>query len=361
MSLVTELAHAAKEISTDGYDMSFGELLSLYRETELIINPDFQRLFRWEPWQKTKFIESVLLGIPIPPIFVYQNKDGVWELVDGLQRLSTVFEFMGELRTPEGTIFPGLELTGTRMLPSLDGKVWDGEDNNPRAVGKAQQLTIKRSRVRVEILKKESDPRAKFELFQRLNTGGTVLTPQEIRNCTLVMLNKPFYEWLRDLSEFPAFTATTDQTDVKQKRGINMELVVRYFVFRKIPYEGKLDVHEYIDEGMLKLASEHILDLPTEAQVFKDTFTLLADILGSNVFKKYDNGRHVGMFLMSGFEVIATGVSKNLQRFSANRDLLKQKIQDLWGNSVFKDNSGAGVRGTTRLTNLLPFSEQYFE
>ena len=69
--------------------MSFGEIMNLYEDGELVISPDFQRLYRWESYQKSKFIESILLGIPLPPIFVFQDDDNTWELVDGLQRLST--------------------------------------------------------------------------------------------------------------------------------------------------------------------------------------------------------------------------------------------------------------------------------
>jgi len=93
MSLEKEIKKARKEIVSDGYEMSLGEVMNLYKEDELKINPEFQRLFRWDITRKTRFIESILLSIPIPPIFVFQDEDGNWELIDGLQRLSTVLEF----------------------------------------------------------------------------------------------------------------------------------------------------------------------------------------------------------------------------------------------------------------------------
>ena len=77
-------------LTTDRLDMSYGEIINMYQSGDLIISPEFQRLFRWKNFQKTRFIESILLGIPIPPIFVAEDKEGKWELVDGLQRLSTV-------------------------------------------------------------------------------------------------------------------------------------------------------------------------------------------------------------------------------------------------------------------------------
>src|SRR5438128_53203 len=96
--LQAEIDSRRKEIKTDSYPMSIGELANLYRDGELDIHPEFQRFFRWSDFQKSRWIESVLLGIPLPSIFVAQREDGVWDVVDGLQRLSTLFQFMGLLR-----------------------------------------------------------------------------------------------------------------------------------------------------------------------------------------------------------------------------------------------------------------------
>src|SRR5438093_6944280 len=96
--LQNEITERRRLISTDAYAMSIGELLNLYRDDELDVHPEFQRVFRWTDTQKTRLIESILLGIPIPPIFVAQRTDGVWDVVDGVQRLSTILQFIGELK-----------------------------------------------------------------------------------------------------------------------------------------------------------------------------------------------------------------------------------------------------------------------
>lgn len=124
MSLTSEVEQARKNVVTDGYDMSLGELINLYRDGELIIDPAFQRLFRWDDERKTRFIESLLLGIPIPSIFVFQNDDGVWELIDGLQRVSTILQLTGDLQGDRAKELGPLKLGATRFLPSLEGKRW---------------------------------------------------------------------------------------------------------------------------------------------------------------------------------------------------------------------------------------------
>lgn len=104
--------------------MSIGELISLYKDQEIDVHPEFQRVFRWDAYQKTRLIESILLNIPIPQIFVSQREDGVWDVIDGLQRLSTIFEFVGIYRDKDGLILPPSVLQKTDYLPSLEGVMW---------------------------------------------------------------------------------------------------------------------------------------------------------------------------------------------------------------------------------------------
>ena len=127
MGLQIEIDKMREEIRTDDYPMSIGEWMSIYRDGELDIHPEFQRFFRWSPTQKTKLVESILLGIPLPPIFVSQREDGKWDVIDGLQRLSTIFQFAGILRKEDDSYESPLILEGTKYLPSLENKVWDEE------------------------------------------------------------------------------------------------------------------------------------------------------------------------------------------------------------------------------------------
>lgn len=366
MSLEDEIQRAAREIATDGYEMSIGELMSLYRDQELVVNPEFQRYFRWKIIQKSRFIESILLGIPVPAVFVFQTEDGTWELVDGLQRLSTIFEFAGILRLDDGYYEPST-LAGTKLLPSLEGKKWESAPvDGTNALTRSQQLQIRRARMRVEILRKESDAQSKYELFQRLNTGGSALSQQEVRNVIMLMINRKFYTWVSNLSRYEPFVATVVQTDEAEKRQKDVELVVRFVVLRNVPYQSGSDVHEYLDDSVVQLATQEDFDYTGEGEVFESTFRLLDRAMGVDAFKRYsDDGRFLGQFLMSSFEAVAVGISKNIRSIlelgeEEQHALVRSKIQELWDNPKFKQNSGAGVRGTTRLANLIPLGEEFF-
>jgi uncharacterized protein with ParB-like and HNH nuclease domain len=124
MLLVDQINKKRKEIKTDGYPMSIGEWISMYEKDELDIHPEFQRFYRWSHAQKTSLIESILLGIPLPSIFVSQREDGVWDVVDGLQRLSTIFQFVGILKDEDGNFEDPLVLDKTKYLPALENIKW---------------------------------------------------------------------------------------------------------------------------------------------------------------------------------------------------------------------------------------------
>jgi uncharacterized protein with ParB-like and HNH nuclease domain len=356
--LENEIRIARKKIVTDGYDMSVGEVMNLYRDRELTIDPVFQRLFRWDLTRKSRFIESLLLGIPIPPIFVYQDPEGVWELVDGLQRLSTILEFVGELRVSKSkdddedetnnlreletdddeNVDDDVEkykkpsvLCGTKLLPSLEGKKWDLKERRD-SIGLINQIAIKRARIRIEILKAESDENAKFELFQRLNTGGSPLSEQEVRNCVAVMVNKKFYNWLVKAASFKSFITTTSQTQVAMEKQASVELVLRMVAFQHVKYDGRQDVHEYLDNALLQLARNTEIDWEVEKTRFEATFALLDSALEDSAFKKWDGGSFKGKFLMSLFEVVGFGVSKNLEailELPKPIDFLKKKAKSV--------------------------------
>lgn len=366
MSLEKEIQKARKEIVSDGYDMSLGEVMNLYKDDELKINPEFQRLFRWDITRKTRFIESILLSIPIPPIFVFQDKDGNWELIDGLQRLSTILEFSGVLKDSEGKKVVPSRLEGTKFLPSLADKRWQVWNEGDSAIDKTMQMQIKRARMRVEILLKESDENAKYELFQRLNTGGAQLSQQEVRNCVAVMINPDLYKLLVKLAANDDFTKAVSQTESAVEKQAGVELVLRFFAFKHHPYKSGLDVHEYLDSALVEISQNEEIDWKEEAEYFNKTFRLLSDSLGDKAFKRWGGNCFGGKFLMSLYETIAFGVSQNLDEISVQdreeqKKFVISRAKALWENPVFEKNSGAGVRGTTRLSKLLPMAKGFFK
>lgn len=378
MSLQEEIDKARAEIRTDGYPVSIGEWISLYEKQELDIHPEFQRFFRWSSRQKSRLIESILLGIPIPPIFVAQRPDGVWDVVDGLQRLSTILQFVGILRDEDGNLLEPLILEPTKYLPSLAGRLWESkkkpeqqavenaqDDDDDSALTTSQRLIIKRSKIDASIILRESDEKAKYELFQRLNTGGSPLSDQEVRNSIMVMLNKDLYRWMSKLAKHEAFRSCVALSDRALEEQYDMELVLRFLVFRTMS-EAQLstigDMGEFLTDRAVELAERKDFNTEAEETAFVDTFMVLNAELGDDSFRRFDwvKQKFVGGFSVSAFEAVALGVGFNHDASLANSNGIETKAKEIWRQPVFVDNSGSGVRASSRVPKILPYARKLF-
>ncbi len=366
-NLQAEIDKKRQEIRPDSYSMSIGEWVSLYQQKEVEIHPEFQRFFRWNDYQKTKLIESIILGFPIPPIFVSQREDGVWDVVDGLQRLSTIYQFMGILQDEDGDLVPALKLKSTKYLPSFENKIWEDPihpEGSAHALTSAQRLLIKRTKINVNILQKESDPSAKYELFQRLNTGGSVANAQEIRSCIIVSINPHFYRWMKDLSNNEDFQSCIALNEKSIEEQYDLEILSRFLVLRTIALKeirGLGDVESFFTDNMIKIAEDKSYDLEEESLAFKNTFKILNSEMSGESFRKYDiaKNKFSGGFLLAPFEAIALGIGYNHVIADQSIDLRK-KIISLWSNSEYLASFGRGKDASTRLPKLIPLGRKLF-
>lgn len=368
MGLQEELERMKPEIRTDSYSMSIGEWISLYegKENELDIHPEFQRFFRWTHEQKARLIESILLGIPIPPIYVSQREDGVWDVIDGLQRLSTIFQLVGILEDEDGGVLSPLVLSKTKYLPSLEGKKWDDPDDTEHSLNRAQRLYIKRAKLHVSIILRESEELAKYELFQRLNTGGSQLSDQEIRNCILVQVNRDMYGWMGELSQYESFRECTLLTERALEEQYDLELVLRFLVFCRLE-EAQLtdvgDLGEFLTSKMIEMAESKEFDPEKEANAFKQTFDILYESAKENSFRRYDPNKEkfVGGFLVTPFEIFALGIGYNYSKvYGADIDI-EERIKDFWSEDQPGLRTGSGVRASTRIPTTIPFGRELFD
>ncbi|MCQ0041355.1 MAG: DUF262 domain-containing protein [Bombella sp.] len=363
MSLENEISTARKDIRTDDYPMSIGEWSSMYEAGELDIHPEFQRMFRWDENQKSNLIESIILGIPVPPIFVSQRQNGIWDVIDGLQRLSTIFQFMGILKDEFGKTVPPLCLTSTKYLPSLEGIKWNEGTKRSTLPDEIKRI-IKRSKIGVSILLRESDEDTKYDLFQRLNTGGTSLTPQEVRNCIMVMIDPEFYHWVEKLTKIPSFIETTCLSDKLITEKYDMELVLRYIIFSQASIDSLKkvgDVGKYLTEEMEKIAKDKDFSRDEAYHNFKKVFDILGKNLGSDAFKRFSSKkkRHEGGFSVSAFEAVTAGVRKREEKGLAMTDI-SSIVSSLWEQADFIEWAKSGVNASRRLWHTISFSRNYF-
>lgn len=364
MGLKEEIAAKRKEIVVDSYSMSIGEVVNIYKEKELDVHPEFQRFFRWDEEQKTKLIESILLGIPIPPIFVSQKTDGKWDVIDGQQRLSTILQFLQVLKDDDGNLLAPLVLKGTKFLPSLENVRWDDE----QLFTSDQKITFKREKLNFTIIKETTDnDSAKYEMFQRLNTGGTHLSAQEIRNCLLIMINKPLYEVINNLQEDENFKNCTPLTDTQQEERYDLELVVRYLLYIAFANEflSQIDKSRSMDTFLTEELEKYAQRNPNElleqsTQAFPRIFKLLNELFGENAFKKYLNGKYKGPVMLAAYESIVPGLFKNLDYWEGHKAEYKNRVQQLYSQDTFINATRRGTRALDRMCQLVSFSRTWF-
>ncbi|QII37350.1 DUF262 domain-containing protein [Rouxiella badensis] len=332
-------------LKADRLDMSFGELMNMYEDGDLFITPEYQRAFRWSNFQQTRFIESVLLGIPIPPIFVAEDDKGKWEVVDGLQRISTIFSFFGVLSSfPEKN---NLQLCEGEMVSEL-------ANININNLPIRLKTTIKRAVCRVEIVRWDSNEDIRYELFNRLNTGASPLSDQEIRNCIFRSYPVDLNQILRDVAAMPNFVNLISPSPTKKEEMFLEELVLRYFAFKHCNGDFKSTIPNFLSEFMRVVSkAEYAFDLDAEKKSFVDLIDFLIANNGREVF------RPNGPFALHLYDSISYALPKVFDTINGNEERILKAINTLLTDEIYLNISVVAF-STTRIRNRMDRALEIF-
>jgi hypothetical protein len=235
--------------------------------TEIDLYPDFQRKDDlWDARKQSRLIESLLIKFPLPAFYFDGTDDNKWLVVDGLQRLSAIRNFM---------INKSLRLTGLEFLNKIEGQ---GFDELPRNL----QRQIEETQITAYVINPGTPEEVKFNIFRRVNTGGLIMEPQEIRHAMNQGIPAKFVEELASLKEFQEATGT-----INPERMLDREFVTRFLAFRIKPvseYKPDLDTYMNLKMGELKYLSEF------ERQELKNSFVssmkLAKTVFGDWAFRK---------------------------------------------------------------------------
>lgn len=353
------LDKARQNVKTDSYPMSLGELASMYENGEIVLRPEYQRYFRWEPEQKSKLVESILIGLPLPSIFLAQDENGNWEVVDGMQRLSTIFDFMGILKpeTTKSEYYKSFKKLTDELfyLSEFEGKKWS--DFTRRI-----QLDFKRTKVQLTILLRETDLEAKFELFQRLNSGGTQISGQELRNAIMAGSKPQLLKWFEKLAAYQPFVNVCGLADRDLSVRMDVELVLRFIVFlspeiANLPKSKSVDV--FLTSALRKILDSSTFDTASQERLFKATFDNINASWGDNALR-YKGKPGMGKFSISFFEAVALGIAQNVSALP-NAKVLKERIAKIGSDPVFVAASGSGKNAQRRIPELVKLGGTYFK
>ncbi len=301
---------------------SIFEIIRKYNDGRLIVTPEFQRSkLVWKLEQKSKFIESIILNFPLPPFYVSETREGKYIIVDGLQRTTALYEFMSNS-------FP---LTGLEALKKLNDKYF----SDLTKMSGAYQTKIEDKKITLYVLRPSVPMGVVYDLFTRINTGGTQLERQEVRNC--IFLGNAT-NLLKELAESEYFRKAIDN-GISPDRMKDREAVLRYLAFRIFDYKEhyKGDMSVFLEDTMKtinKMTEQDILKLKED---FKRVMQLTYDFYGDKNFRVPLAGKTTrGRISIAVLESVGNFFSKQEDSFLyRNKEIIKSNLDYLLKNNEY--------------------------
>lgn len=290
-----QLLEQKMKVDFNTFDISVKEIISMVHEGMIDIAPEYQRQFRWDSERQSSLIESLFLTIPIPSVFMATNADGTWELIDGVQRISTILCFAGshEEIAKVNTKSPSqLKLVGLKKLELFNNHTFD---DLPIDI----QTKFRLTGIKVTVLSDKSDKAVRFDLFERLNRGGVSLSDQEIRSC---VYRGRFNEFLKDLSEDENFKKCVHLSSRQETDGTREELVLRFFAYLYDIDNFSHSVRDFLNEYMAK--ADKKFAYKQNEKLFRNVFDEINKALPNGINKGRKNTP------LNLFEAVAVGAAK---------------------------------------------------
>ena len=328
-------------ISSWGADLSFRELISMYEEEELV-KPELQRKYVWDRSEASRFIESILLGLPVPSIFLAQS--GSQKLiVDGYQRIMTVYDYMRGIFTNDGKIF---RLSNSERINSR----W--RNKAFQELSKDEQRKLRSTTIHAIVFeqkKPENDDTSLYQIFERINTSGRSLTPQEIRNCVYQgSLNSLLFE----LNELPAWRILFGST-VADSRMRDLEYILRFFVIKSATIRNsalnQISLKKELNDYMGRYKDAPADEIQALRADFTRTINAVLESIGSNAFRSYSSGKFSKKFHPAIFDAISIAAYEHLV-YNETLPMVEQRAHvALLENPTFK---GCTSVRTTDIENI---------
>ena len=268
-----ELTQSQRELYTDKPDPSIESLYNKYTRGKLILQPDYQRKFVMKSQVASRLIESILLDIPLPTVYLAEEEDGSWSVIDGQQRLTAIISFINGKFLYDNKEF---KLSGLNVLTELNRKAF-------KELSTEQQEKIFNTAIRAIVILKKSDDDIKFEIFERLNTGSTPLNEDEIRN---TIYRGKYMNLLNELEENDTFDNIVDIANFK-KRMLYKGMILRFFAFYDKSHEGyKPSMKQLCNKHLKRFRNMDDEQIEEYRKAFKDTIDIVNMVFGKNAFRR---------------------------------------------------------------------------
>jgi len=334
--IAKKFINAQDRLVLQASDMSLETVASMVENGAIDTQPAYQRRERWSPKRQSALIESFLLNIPIPPVYLAEEEYGKYTVIDGKQRLSTIRRFMRN----------EFALTELEKFDELTGVFFDQLPQAPK------NALLIRPYVRVITLLKQSDPDLKYEVFERLNTGGEALFPQEIRNAAF---RGPFNDLLFDLSGSHFLRQQLKITKENEPAFLQMqdvEYVLRFFTMQSEWENFSGDYRRSMDKFMEGNRVPNAQKLTSFRKLFDESLKRCEFFWGQDAFKRFDGGAVRNQFLAGMYDAQMVGVSlvsaAKVKRLSAHIPQVRKATKKLFESGNFESwvRSGTNTRSS---------------
>lgn len=334
-----QLEKNRRSVSFDSYDITVRQLYDMVNEQAIDVAPDYQRHFIWDETRQSQLIESIFLGIPVPSLFMATNKDSTWEVIDGLQRLTTVVNFIGAETTIKQVNKNGkkLKIQGLEKLNTLNGLYFEH-------LPKSLQLSFTTRPIRVTVLNDRSDFNLRYDLFERLNTGGVILHPQEIRNCVYI---GDFNDFIKKCVENENFKAVVKMTKNAEKTGNLEELVLKFFAY----YEDRNSFIHGVKEFLNQYMEEKTKYFKNKAQL-KSIFEKTFDVLNKNLPQGIVRGNRKNITPIVLYEAISVGMADAIKK---NVKINKRSLINLLNDDQLTNLTTGATNSKSKLLQRIDY------
>jgi len=316
-----------RKIIWQAKDFSIREFSSMLQDGDLELQPQYQRKYVASPTIASKLIESILMDVPIPVIYLAEENDGSYSVIDGQQRLTSFISFIRG-KYPNGEPF---KLTGLKVLKELNRKLFT-------EIEKEDQNKIRKTTLHTIIIKKESNDDVKFEIFERLNTGSVKLNEDEIRN---TVYRGKYIDLLSELEENETFHGLVKKDNFKN-RMIYRGMILRFFALSEKSYLNYVPSMKQFCNKELRdnrnLSDEKIKEYKNR---FHDCLDMVKVVFGETSFRRYIpmNENEPGYWStsrinMALFDIQLCGfVNYSKNDVLRNADFIRESMLDLMKNN----------------------------
>lgn len=298
------------DIKSWGADLTFRDLITRYEEDELE-KPELQRKYVWDKKKASRFIESILMGLPVPSIFLAKTSDEIMLIIDGYQRIMSVFDYVNGIFSKDKTVF--------KLSNSEDINVkW--RNKSFKELEPSDQRRIRNTTIHAIIFQQihpnDDTSTSMFQIFERINTGGEFLKPQEVRNCVyqgsfnslLISLNKN-HEW-RDMFG----------SEVEDSRMNDIELILRFFTLAEFNYKSflkqQINLKKELNLCMGRYKNISDLEINIMKLKFEKVIQFLHHKIGKNAFRNIsaEDDKYITRFHPTIYDAVSIATLMTMQK-----------------------------------------------